>query len=92
MGAYGNTTGNDEEDFKRMAMAVPEDQPRWILLNLNDKLIFINYIPDACTKIPVKFAYANNKAKVKSEITVQREIPIYDKCDLTINEIRADIR
>ena len=74
----GVTTGNDDQDFEAMAAVVPDDQPRWILIDFhyekggvnNNKVVFIAYTPDACTKVSDKFAYANNKEKVKSQVTV----------------------
>lgn len=53
-------------------------------------MIFLTYVPDACTKIAVKFPYANCKDIMKSKCSpVAKEMQINDIYDLTVEEFRA---
>ena len=59
----GYSTGNDDADFRAFAAAVPESEPRWLVYDLhfmkrdinNNKIVFIQYVPDTCTKLATKF-------------------------------------
>ena len=50
------------------------------------KTCFINYSPDSCTSMQMKFALQNYKASVMSKINSQKEMQINDLADLTQNE------
>ena len=50
------------------------------------KTCFINYSPDSCTSMQLKFALQNYKASVMSKINIQKEMQINDLADLTQNE------
>ena len=89
MGELGSTI----DDLKA---AVPEDQPRFIIYNLQwtkddgrklSKLIFIMFVPDACKKLPLKFQYANLKESFKSACQpINKEFQINDHLELEENE------
>ena len=34
----------------------------------NSKVVFVQYVPDECTKMATKFAYAQNKALVLAKV------------------------
>ena len=78
-----------------MVEKCPDDQPRWIIYDLqfqkngvnNSKVCFIQYVPDDCTKMATKFAYANGKEGVKSQVQVNKELQINDKADLNRDKI-----
>ena len=81
----------DDAEFDAFAACFPDDQPRWGIYDLNfmkngvnnNKVIFVQYVPDDCTKNQLKFAYANHKETVKAKIQVNKEMQINDKCDIT---------
>ena len=68
------TTGDDDQDFAALLEKLPEDQPRWIVIDFhylknevnNNKILFLMYVPDACNKLATKFAYANYKEGLKA--------------------------
>ena len=65
-----------EETFAAFKALLPADQPRWAVYDLNfmkgginnNKVIFVQYVPDDCTKNQLKFAYANHKEVVKTKV------------------------
>ena len=85
------------DDFKA---DVPEDQPRFIVYNLAwtdadarniSKIIFINYVPDACTKMALKFKYANLKEGMKSSLNpLNKEFQINDHLDLKFDDFKNE--
>ena len=87
----GQKSDDNEKDFNDFAAAFPDDQPRWGVYDLNfekggvnnNKVVFVNYVPDDCTKNQLKFAYANHKETVKAKLQVNKELQINDKCDIT---------
>ena len=59
MSACGEKASSDNEaDFAAFAAAFPDDQPRWGIYDLNfekggvnnNKVVFVNYVPDDCPK------------------------------------------
>ena len=82
----GVSAGDDEADFANLKAELTNEHPRWVILDLhyvknevnNNKVLFVAYTPDGCTKMSTKFAYANHKEKVKSKITVAKELQIND--------------
>ena len=50
----------------------------------NNKVIFVQYVPDDCTKNQLKFAYANHKEVVKTKVQqINKEMQINDPDDVT---------
>ena len=49
----------------------------------NNKIVFVQYVPDDCTKNQLKFAYANHKEVVKAKIQVNKELQVNDHADVT---------
>ena len=49
----------------------------------NNKVCFVQYVPDDCSKNQLKFAYANHKETVKAKIQVNKEMQINDIADVT---------
>merc|ERR1711934_406368 len=80
-GGNNPTDEQNEASFTAMVAEIPDDQPRWCFYDLNFqkggvnnfKILFINYVPDACTKNLLKFAYANHKDTVKSKTQVNKD-------------------
>ena len=77
--------------FDAFKANLPADQPRWAVYDLNfmkgginnSKIIFVQYVPDDCTKNNLKFAYANHKEVVKSKLQVNKEIQANELDDVT---------
>ena len=49
----------------------------------NNKIVFVNYVPDECSKNQLKFAYANHKETVKAKLQINKELQINDIADIT---------
>ena len=90
--ASGAPTGNEEADFDAFRAAVPQDQCRWLVYDLgfqkngvnNNKIVFVGYVPDACTKMAEKFPYAQHKDDVKSKCAqINKDLQVNDHDDLT---------
>jgi len=87
----GEDDANSEADFELFAAELPVNEPRWGVYDLNfmkngihnSKVCFVQYVPDACTKMTLKFAYANHKEVVKSKLQVNKELHVNDKDDVT---------
>ena len=73
---------DEDADFNAFKDAMPSDDPRWVFYNLhfekggvdNHKILFINYVPDDCTKMARKFPYAQNKETVEKKLNVNKAI------------------
>ena len=74
-----------------MKDACPEDLPRWIYYQLeftaksgaqSKKIVFVNYSPDDCTKMNIKFPYQQHKDKVKSKLNPNKEFQVNEHADL----------
>ena len=96
--ASGASTNNEEADFEAFRAAVPKDQCRYAVYDLGfqkngtnfNKLVFVGYAPDACTKMVEKFTYANYSDTVKSVtggINLQTQTNDHD--DLTYAKLVA---
>ena len=82
----------NEETFAAFKALLPADQPRWAVYDLNfmkgginnNKVIFVQYVPDDCNKNQLKFAYANHKEVVKTKVQqINKEMQINDPADVT---------
>ena len=90
--AQGAPTGDHEADFNAFTAAVPADKCRWLVYDLefekggvlNTKIMFVGYVPDACTKMAEKFPYAQHKDTIKSKVAqINKDLQVNDHCDLT---------
>ena len=81
---------DNDEEFEKFKAAMPTDQPRWAVYDLqfmkngvnNTKTCFVQYVPDDCTKNTLKFAYAQHKDTVKAKLQINKEFQINDINDL----------
>ena len=85
-------TGDCAADFAAFAEKIPTDQPRWLVYDLafdkgginHSKICFVQYVPDDCTKMATKFAYAQGKEPVKAQLPqVNKELQVNDHADVT---------
>lgn len=83
---------NEEADFAAFTAAVPQDKCRWLVYDLgfekngvnNNKIVFIGYVPDACTKMAQKFPYAQHKDDIKGKCAqINKDVQVNDHDDLT---------
>lgn len=78
------SSGERSATFADFKAKMPTDKPRYAIFDLEfqtkdgraeSKLLFIMYSPDACTKGPVRFLYAQNKDAIKAKMSpVHREL------------------
>ena len=84
--------GDNDKTFDDFKADLPEDDARFAVYNLAwthsdgrkmTKLVFINYVPDGCKKMAIKFQYANLKDSVKASFNpINKEMQINDRLDL----------
>lgn len=94
------TKGDRDATFDDFKNAIPADEPRYGVFDLEfttddgravNKMVFVTYVPDSCTKIAVKFPYANCKDTMKSKCSpCAKEIQVNDRADLTFDEFRSN--
>ena len=92
--------GDRSATFDDFAAAIPVDQPRYGVFDLEfqsddgrtiNKMCFVTYVPDTCKSVAVKFPYANSKDVMKSKCSpCAKEIQVNDRADLTFAEFRSN--
>ena len=93
-----NLNGDCAAEWAAMKEKAPTDEPRWIIYDLqfekngvnNSKVVFMQYVPDDCTKMATKFAYAQGKEDVKGQLQVNKELQVNDHADLDRDKIIAN--
>lgn len=88
--------GGNDSDFSKFCEALPVDQPRYGVYNLQwehadgrklSKIMFINYVPDGCKVMAAKFAYAQSKDAMCANFSpINKSIQINDRLDLNETE------
>ena len=91
-----DAVGERAQDFASFQAAMPKDQPRFAVYDLEfkrddgrqeGKILFILYNPDQCTNGGLRFVYANAKAAVLNKASpVHKEFQINDHADLSEQE------
>lgn len=84
--------GDKDATFDTLKSDLQMDVPSYIVYNLTwttddsriqNKILFINFVPDACSNMALKFSYANYKEAVKSKVNpINKELQINDEADL----------
>ena len=83
--------------FDDLARALPEDQPRYIFVNVNftspyghyvNKDVLITYSPDTAD-MSSKFQYINNSNRLGEKINHHKDFIINDKLDMTLDEMKS---
>jgi cofilin len=92
--------GDRSATFDDFAAAIPHDQPRYGVFDLEfqsddgrtiNKMCFVTYVPDTCKSVAVKFPYANSKDVMKSKCSpCAKELQVNDRADLTFAEFRSN--
>lgn len=86
-------SADKEATFETLKGELQMDVPSYIVYNLTwttddsrkmDKILFINFVPDECSNMALKFSYANYKEAVKSKVNpINKELQINDSADLS---------
>ena len=92
--------GERDATFDDFIAAIPNDEPRYGVFDLEfqtddgrlvNKMVFVTYVPDTCSKMALKFNYANCKDTIKNKCSpVAKEIQVNDRADLTFNEFKSN--
>lgn len=92
------SAGEKDAPFDQFAAALPESEARFGIVDFKfdtgdgrhvSKIVFVVYVPDTCTSMQEKFAYANFKGCFKQKLNpVHKEMQINDRADLTFDEFK----
>ena len=91
--------GDASKTFDDFKAALPEDQPRYGLVDINyttddgreqSKLTFVMWSPDDKCGVKDKMLYASSKDAIKKKFTgIMKELQANDMSDLTDDEVNA---